>query len=166
MVNLNSMMKMENWEAKMDQVNLKQMLDEIDRALVENLAAELGFPSFERLETSSECIFDEYYVTYLSDGRWVWWNPQKYKVEDPLYFKSVEEITLYIRDFLGLDDHQLFQLRKGLDEVTQMKKCLYCEHEFSPAMDESQDEIIVHEKKYCSPECALDGLSGEIKEEF
>lgn len=161
------MMKMENWEAKMDNMNLKQMLDEIDRALIENLAAELGFSSFERLENSSECIFNDYYVTYLSDGRWVWWNPQKYKDEDPIYFEDQESITQYIREFLKLDDQQLLQLRKGLDEIPQMKKCLYCEHEFAPTKVELlSDDINTHEHKYCSPECALDDMSEELKEDF
>lgn len=161
------MMKMENWETKMDKVSIKQMLEEINQALIENLAAELGFPSFEKLENSSECIYDEYYVTYLSDGRWVWWNPQTYKSEDPIYFEDKEEITKYISDFLGLDKQQNFQLRQGLSEIVQMRKCLYCEHEFDPTkVSYSDGDTEHHQKRYCSTECAMEALMGELKEDY
>lgn len=161
------MMKMENWETKMDKVSIKQMLEEINQALIENLAAELGFPSFEKLENSSECIYDEYYVTYLSDGRWVWWNPQTYKSEDPIYFNDKEEITKYISDFLGLDKQQNYQLRQGLNEIVQMRKCLYCEHEFDPTkVSYSDSDTDLHQKRYCSTECAMEVLMGELKEDY
>lgn len=161
------MMKMEKWESKMDNMDLKEMLDEIDHALMENLAAEIGFPTFEKLESASECIIDEYYVTYLSDGRWVWWNPQRYKSEDPIYFENREAIIAFITDFLKLDDQQVYQLRKGLSEVPKMRRCLYCEHEFDPEkVDYQNGEVDDHQKRYCSTECAMDAIMSEIKDDF
>lgn len=161
------MMKMEKWETKMDNMDLKEMLDEIDRALMENLAAEIGFPSYKKLENSSECIFDEYHITYLSDGRWVWWNPQKYKSEDPVYFDDKEAIIGFISNFLQLDDQQVYQLKKGLSEVPQMRKCFYCEHEFDPTqIDYLNGEVDDHQKRYCSTECAMEAIMGDIKDDF
>lgn len=159
------MMKMEKWESKMDKTNLKDMLDEIDRALMENLAAEIGFPTFEKLEDASECIVDEFYVTHLSNGQWVWWNPQRYKSEDPVYFDSREAIIAFISNFLKLDEKQQLQLKKGLQELPQMQKCLYCEHEFDPTQIDYAD-LDLHPKKYCSTDCVMEAIMGEIKDDF
>ena len=159
------MMKMEKWESKMDKTNLKEMLEEIDRALMENLAAEIGFPSFEKLENASERIVDEFHVTHLSNGRWVWWNPQKYRSEDPVYFDSQEAIFDFISDFLNLNEQQQYQLKRGLEEVPQMRKCLYCEHEFDPSSIDYGD-VDDHQKKYCSTDCAMEAIMGEIKDDF
>jgi hypothetical protein len=158
------MIKMDNWEEKMDQVDLKEMLGEIDRALLANLAAELGFPSFQRLKQSSEIIIHDFHVTFLSDGRWVWWHPQRYASEDPIFFAGREQIVQYIGKFLKLDDDQTYQLRKGLASIPQTSKCLYCEHEFLPATVERTDEDDEWEldlENYCSRECALDAIQNE-----
>jgi len=159
------MMKMEKWEAKVDKANLKEMLAEIDRALMENLAAEIGFPSFEKLESASECIVEDFHVTHLSDGRWVWWSPQKYISEDPVYFESKDEIVSYICDFLKLDEQQREQLIQGLDKLPQMRKCTYCEHEFDPNKID-YGEVEDDQKQYCSTDCAMEAIRGEIKDDF
>lgn len=166
-MNLHHLNQMEDWESELDNIDWKKMLEDIDRALADNLAAELGFPSFEKLEQASELVVDAYYITHLSDGRWVWWNPERYAKEDPKYFADKEEAMAYIADFLGLSEEQKVQLEKGMGQVTQTKRCRCCEHEFNPVdparsdWDADQEQI-----EFCSAECAMELVLTEMKEDF
>lgn len=158
------MNKMEKWESDVDNIDWREMRSEVDRALMENLAAELGFPDFDHLEQASELVVEEYYVTHLSDDRWVWWNPQRYANEDPIYFADGESIKKYIVDFLGLGEQQEAQLEEGLNDVVQTRSCRHCEHEFNPLeLQEIHPEA--ENSPYCSPECAMESIMGEIKED-
>jgi hypothetical protein len=158
---------MENWEKELDQFDWKKVLKEVDQALIENLAAELGFPSFEKLEQASELVVGDYYICHLSDGRWVWWNPTTYATEDPIYFRNKKEAMKYIADFLKLDDEKKAQLKKGLDRVVQTKRCRYCEHEFHPKdPGRSKWDRTGRQTEFCSPECAAEAVIDELKEDF
>jgi hypothetical protein len=166
-VSINPLNQMEDWEKEMDNIDWKSILKDIDRALMDNLAAELGFPSFEKLEHASERVVDDYYIAHLSDGRWVWWNPVTYAKEDPLYFADKREIMAFIAKFLNLPKDRLGQLKAGLDQVIQTRRCSCCEHEFNPAdperykWDERREQ-----NQFCSPECAMESLMGEMKDDF
>ncbi|MBA4493006.1 hypothetical protein ACFO25_08035 [Paenactinomyces guangxiensis] len=161
------MKEMEDWEKELDNIDWKTVLDDIDRALADNLAAELGFPSFERLEQASELVVDQYYVTHLSDGRWAWWNPQNYAHEDPAYFSDKQEITAFIADFLQLDEKKMVQLQDGLNQVIQTKRCRCCEHEFNPADPVRRDwDAGQEQSQFCSAECAMETVLNEMKEDF
>lgn len=159
--------QMEQWEHDVDNINWKAMLHEIDEALADNLAAELGFPSFERLEQASELVAGEYYISHLSDGRWVWWNVRTYAKEDPILFQTKTEIMNYIAQFLNLDASKLGQLEEGISQVVQTKRCVYCEHEFNPKdptrfdWDLDQDQM-----EYCSADCAMESVLLEMKDEL
>jgi hypothetical protein len=166
-VKVNPLNQMEDWEREMDNIDWKTMLKDINRALMDNLAAELGFPSYDKLEQASERVVDDFYIVHLSDGRWVWWNPTTYAKEDPLYFSSKREIMDFIADFLDLDEGQMGQLQAGLNQVIQMKRCRCCEHEFNPA-DPARREWDAEQEQsaFCSPACAMEYVMGEIKEDF
>lgn len=145
---------MDEWEEELDNINWKDMLSDIDRALMDNLAAELGFPSFDLLEQASRLIVDQFYVTHLSDGRWAWWNPQLYAQEDPYYFANVHEVMNYIAYFLQLGKTELNLLHEGLLQLPQTQQCLNCEFEFNPAAPfrhewDPQQEF----HSFCSHEC-------------
>ncbi|SHE78167.1 hypothetical protein SAMN05444392_103122 [Seinonella peptonophila] len=163
-MNLHSMNKMEKWEAAVDNIDWRLMRDEVDRALIENLAAELGFPDFDRLERASELVVDDFYITHLSDGRWAWWNPRRYANEDPTYFGDDQSLKEFIIQFLQLDQVGSKQLEEGLSKVVQMNRCKFCEHEYDPIeLQERQPDI--NHSDYCSTECAMESILGEIKEE-
>lgn len=161
------MSQMENWENEVDNINWKTMLHEIDEALCDNLAAELGFPSFERLEQASELVVGNYYICHLSDNRWVWWNPRTYATEDPRFFSNQKEAVEYISTFLGLSSNKIPQLEEGLGQVSQMKCCTYCKHEFNPQdparFDWDADSDQLH---FCSAECAMESILEEMKDDF
>lgn len=159
--------QMEEWEEELDRINWKRVLEDIDRALMDNLAAELGFPSFDRLEQASVRVVDDFYVTHLSDGRWVWWSPTAYAKEDPRYFSDMHEIMQYISGILNLDDDKKTQLALGLSQIPQMKRCRSCEHEFNPVdparthWDSEREQL-----DFCSAECAAEYFMGEMREDF
>lgn len=166
-MNLKSMNQMEDWETELDNIDWKAMLEDIDRALIDNLAAELGFPSYERLEQASELVVDEFYITHLSDGRWAWWNPSTYANEDPKYFTDKQEVMAYIADFLELDEKNMDQLQAGLGQVTQTRRCQCCEYEFNPADPARYDwDADQEQSEFCSAECAMEAVLGEMKEDF
>jgi len=166
-VNINRLGQMENWENELDNIDWKSVLAEIDQALMDNLAAELGFPSYERLEQASELVVEDFHITHLSDGRWVWWSPTRYAKEDPVYLASKGETKAYIGQLLRLDQEQMKQLETGLNQVVQTKRCRSCEHEFNPVdptraeWDQGQEQA-----EFCSPECAMEYVMGEMKEDF
>jgi hypothetical protein len=158
-VNLN---KMDNWENQVDNINWESMLEEIDQALVDNLAAELGFPSYDHLEQASELVVDDYYICHLSDGRWVWWNPYEYATKDPEYFADKKEIMYFIADFLQLDEDKMQQLQEGLDQVVQTKRCVHCDFEFDPS-DQNRQNWVKDEshEAYCSLQCVQEAAVKE-----
>ncbi|WP_124727954.1 hypothetical protein [Staphylospora marina] len=159
--------QMEDWEEELDQINWKQMLEEIDRALMDNLAAELGFPSFERLEEASLAVKDDFHVTHLSDGRWVWWSPTAYAKEDPLYFSDKPSIVRYISEMLGLDEGKRAHLERGLSQLPQMSRCDCCEHEFNPRDPERMHwDSRGEQRRFCSAQCAAEVLLGEMREDL
>lgn len=154
---------MEDWEKEVDSINWKSMLEEIDEALLDNLAVEIGFRTYEQLEEVSELVVDDYYICHLSDGRWVWWNPNEYATKDPEYFHSLEEIKQFIADFLQLDPEKMKQLEEGLAQVRQTKKCLYCEYEYDPEAIEHSGQAL---QGFCSTECAVEMKKMRAKEEI
>jgi hypothetical protein len=163
----NRLSQMEEWERELDHIDWKAVLEEIDQALMDNLAAELGFPSFEKLEQASERVVGDFYVAHLSDGRWVWWNPKLYAKEDPKYFSDRQEISLFIAQYLKLDEEKFARLQEGLKQVVQTRRCKWCEYEFNP-MDPARAEWDAgyEQAAFCSPECAMESLFGEMKEDF
>jgi hypothetical protein len=155
---------MDKLEAEVDNIDWQKMRSQIDRALMENLAAEVGFPDYDHLEQASELVVDHFYVTHLSDGRWVWWNPIKYATEDPKYFEDEKSLQDFIIELLDLNKQQQAQLKEGLQQAVKMKRCKYCEHEFDPVrLAEEQPEA--KDSPYCSTECAMESILGEIKED-
>ncbi len=155
---------MEEWEQEVDSINWKSMLKEIDEALLDNLAVEIGFRTFAQLEEVSELVVDDYYICHLSDGRWVWWNPKEYTTKDPKFFSNVEEAKQFISDFLQLDQEKLRQLEEGLAQVRQTKKCHYCEYEFDQE-DQKQKNFQLAQQGFCSEECAVEMQKARMKEE-
>jgi hypothetical protein len=166
-LNLHALDQMEDWEKELDNIDWKTMLADIDRALMDNLAAELGFPSYQRLEQASERVVEDFYVAHLSDGRWVWWNPTTYAKEDPLYFENKQQIMEFIAKILKLEKKHLKRLEQGLDQVVQTKRCRCCEHEYNP-FDPSRIDWDAEQEQaeFCSPECAMEYVMDEMKEDF
>ncbi|RAL25758.1 hypothetical protein [Thermoflavimicrobium daqui] len=162
-MNLN---KMEDWEKEVENINWKSMLQDIDEALLDNLAVEIGFRTYEQLEDASEIVVDDYYICHLSDGRWVWWNPKEYAIKDPEYFHSKDEIKAYIADFLQLDQDRIMQLKEGLDQVRQSRKCLFCEYEFDLNDEKRKSwlEKFVDHYQFCSEECAHEKINMKVTE--
>ncbi|UWE02931.1 hypothetical protein [Laceyella sacchari] len=166
-MNFKELDQMVGWEQEVDNIDWKSMLEDIDRALMDNLAAELGFRTYEQLEHASERIVQDYYIVYLSDGRYAWWNPLKYATEDPLYFADKEEIEQYITGLLRLDNEQRAQLRSGLARIPQMHRCIVCEYEFNPKDPERRKWDSSEERnEFCSAECAMEHVMTEMKEDF
>lgn len=164
---INQLDQMEKWEKELDNIDWKSVLAEIDLALMDNLAAEIGFPSYERLEQASVLVVDDFHVTHLSDGRWVWWSPTRYAKEDPIYFNSKSEIQQFIIQLLKLNEKQIKQLEAGLSEVIQTKRCRSCEHEYNPSdVDISDFQLEQEQDEFCSPECAMEFVMNEMKEGF
>lgn len=159
--------QMEDWEKELDSIDWKLMLDDIHKALIDNLAAELGFPSYDRLEQASERVFKDFYVVHLSDGRWAWWNPTTYAKEDPLFFESKAEIVKYIAGVLNLKRKDWKRLEAGLDQLVQTRKCRCCHYEFNP-LDPSRMswDVDGEQTEFCSAECAMEVVMGEMKEHF
>ncbi|SDY30706.1 hypothetical protein [Thermoactinomyces sp. DSM 45892] len=154
---------MAQWEHDVDNIHWKSILHEIDEALADNLAAEIGFSSFERLEHASELVAGEYHICHLSDGRWAWWNVEMYVTEDPLFFQSKIELIQYIQQFLQLDSKQLKRLDEGLGQAFQMKRCLYCEYEYDP-QDADHWDPEQEQPAYCSATCATSSVLEEMKD--
>lgn len=162
---INQLDRMEKWEKELDNIDWKSVLAEIDQALMDNLAAEIGFSSYERLEQASILVVEDFHVTHLSDGRWVWWSPSRYAKEDPIFFKNKEEIKRFIIQLLQLNQQQIKQLETGLNEVVQNKRCRSCEHEFNPSdVDVSEWHMEQDQDEFCSPECAMEFVMDEMKE--
>lgn len=159
--------QMEDWEKELDNIDWKTMLDDIHKALIDNLAAELGFPSYDRLEHASERVFKDFYVVHLSDGRWAWWNPTTYAKEDPLFFENKADIIKYIAGILNLERKDWKRLEAGLAQVVQTRKCRCCKYEYNPldpsrmSWDVDQDQA-----EFCSADCAMEYVFGEMKEHF
>ncbi|MBS7530006.1 hypothetical protein IC619_005780 [Hazenella sp. IB182353] len=154
------------WEQKMDNINWKEMLEDVEAALMDNLAAEIGFPTYDRLLQSSELISGRYHLTYLSDGRFAWWNPDTYATgEDPCFFSNKEEMVAYIASVIQLNQEQQEKLRFNLQSFQQMKRCETCDHEYNPKdpiryeWDGDKDN-----QAYCSFECAVESVLKEEKD--
>ncbi|MFC7441379.1 hypothetical protein [Laceyella putida] len=166
-MNFKELDQMVGWEQDLDNIDWKSMLKDIDRALMDNLAAELGFRTYEQLEQASERIVQDYYIVYLSDGRYVWWNPVRYAKEDPLYFANKEEVEQYIASLLKLDNEKRAQLQVGLARIPRMKRCAVCEYEFNPTDPaRSKWDSKEEQHEFCSAECAMEHVMAEMKEDF
>jgi hypothetical protein len=153
----------EEWEQEVDSINWKTMLSEIDQALLDNLAAEIGFQSFENLELASGLVAEDYHICHLSDGRFAYWNPHTYTREDPKFFEDKVLAVGFIATMFSLDEEKVDQLRLGLDKIHQSHHCLFCKYEFNPPMTGSVEWDI---NKYCSAVCAMESVLHEIKEDF
>lgn len=153
---------MEDWEQQVDKINWKTMLAEIDQALLDNLAAEVGFRSYESLENASGFVAEDYHICHLSDGRWAYWNPHTYTREDPLFFDEKDTVIAHIASMFGLEDEKVEQLTQGLDQVHQAHNCQYCKYEFLPESGTMEWDT----NKYCSAECAMESVLHEMKEDF
>jgi hypothetical protein len=154
--------RVEDWEHEVDSINWKTMLAEIDQALLDNLAAEIGFRSYEHLENASSLVADDYHICHLSDGRWAFWNPHTYTREDPLFFTEKDDVIVHIAEMFALQDDKIKQLCAGLDQVYQARHCQYCHYEFLPETEETEWDI----NKFCSAECAMESVLSEMKEDF
>jgi ribosomal protein L37AE/L43A len=152
----------EDWEREVDSINWKTMLAEIDQALLDNLAAEIGFRSYENLENASGLVAEDYHICHLSDNRWAYWNPHTYTREDPLFFEDRDAVIEHIAEMFGLVDEKLEQLKLGMDQVHQSHQCEYCKYEFLPSTTTGDWDT----NKYCSAECAMESVLHEMKEDF
>lgn len=155
--------KLEEWEQEVDNINWKTMLAEVDQALLDNLAAEIGFRSYEHLEHASGLVAQDYYICHLSDGRWAFWNPHTYTREDPNFFDNISDVVTHIAGLFSLEGEKIEQLRQGLSQVQQSIHCQYCNYEFHPSSVASAEW---DNNKYCSAECAMESVLHEVKEEF
>ncbi|MCH5583643.1 hypothetical protein MK805_01485 [Shimazuella sp. AN120528] len=153
---------MEDWEQRVDGINWKTMLAEIDQALLDNLAAEIGFRSYEGLENASGFVAEDYHICHLSDDRWAFWNPHTYTREDPLFFDDKDTVINHIAAMFSLEGEKVEQLRKGLEQVRQAHNCQYCNYEFLPESGTMEWDT----SKYCSAECAMESVLHEMKEDF
>lgn len=166
-MNFKELDQMVGWEQEVDNIDWKSMLGEIDRALMDNLAAELGFRTYEQLEQASERIVQDYYIVYLSDGQYVWWNPRTYAKDDPIRFASKQEIEQYVTNLLHLNEEQQAQLKEGISHIPQMKRCIVCEYEFNP-FDPTRRKWDIEEEQndFCSAECVMEYMMEDMKEDF
>lgn len=141
-------------EDEVDGIEWKNMQADIDHALMDNLAAELGFPTFDRLVRASRLIADGFYLTHFSDDRWAWWNPLRYAQEDPFYFDDHDKLTTYITELLQLNEEQVVTLHTEYTRMIQTKRCACCDYEFNPEdptrnnWDEKREHLHL-----CSSEC-------------
>jgi hypothetical protein len=152
----------EDWEQEVDSINWKTMLAEIDQALLDNLAAEIGFRSYENLENASGLVAEDYHICHLSDNRWAYWNPHTYTREDPLFFDDKDKVIDHIAAMFALEKEKVEQLRMGLEQVHQANHCQYCNYEFLPESGNTEWDT----NKYCSAECAMESVLHEMKEDF
>jgi rubredoxin len=161
---------MDDWESTLDNIDWKEVLQEIDSALLDNLAAELGFRSYELLKRASRMLTPDYYLIHLSDGRWGLWSPTHYKHQDPIFAHSREEMFALIQDGFQLPDEEAVQyVQETLDSVRQMQRCIQCGFEFDPG-DPLREEWgmesgVEAPEQFCSPECAMESVVKQMQQD-
>ena len=83
-------MASEDWESALDKFDWNDVLAEVDGELLEHLASELSFRTYQALKESSCPLGDGYHLTHLADGRWAFWNEQNYAQEDVRFFETAQ----------------------------------------------------------------------------
>ncbi|PTM59496.1 hypothetical protein [Desmospora activa] len=162
----------EDWESALDKIDWNDVLQDVDKQLLENLAAELRFKSYESLELASQPLGDGYYITYLSEGTWAFWNNARYVEEDVQFFETSQQFLHFALERFKIQGEEVESLINLLSETRQMKQCAYCECEFDPE-DPARKELGIdgiyldeeeQERECCSPQCAVEAMVQEWKE--
>lgn len=161
---------MDDWESTLDNIDWKEVLQEIDSALLDNLAAELGFRSYEWLKRASVMLTPDYYLIQLSDGRWGLWSPTHYKHQDPIFVNSREEMFALIQDGFQLPNEEAVQyVQEKLDAVRQMDRCIQCGFEFDPddpmRAEWGMENRVESPERFCSPECAMERVVEQMQQD-
>lgn len=162
----------QDWESALDQINWNEVLQEVDEELLENLAAELKFPQYEKLKQSAYSLGDGFFLIHLADGRWAFWNEATYVQEDVRYFETGQHFIHYVIEAYSFDGEQLQSLLQVVEQARQMKQCSYCHFQFDPE-DPARKELGIQgiyldeetkDVEFCSPQCAVEAMVDEIKE--
>ncbi|PTX64851.1 hypothetical protein C8P63_10169 [Melghirimyces profundicolus] len=163
---------MEDWESALDDIDWNDVLEEVDGELLENLARELRFGTYEALRKSSRPLGDGFQITRLSDGNWAFWNEQTYVQEDIRYFDTVQHFLHFALEQFNLGEEEVRELIQLLDQTPRLKRCAVCDLHFNPE-DEARRELGIEgiyldeenqEGECCSPQCAVEAVLHEMKE--
>ncbi|SMO50477.1 hypothetical protein [Melghirimyces algeriensis] len=166
------MEKFEEWEDALDKIDWSDVLDEVDGQLLENLANELRFRTYEALKVSSLHLGDGYHITHLANGKWAFWNEQNYVREDIRFFDTEQHFLHFALQLFRLNETKAKELVQLLQKTPQLKICVVCNHHFNPndpaRKDLGIEGIYVDEEKSegecCSPQCAVEAVLHEMKD--
>ncbi|SFS82343.1 hypothetical protein [Marininema halotolerans] len=162
----------DEWEDALDQIDWSTLLNEVDHELMENLALELRFRTYEALKQSSLVLGEGYYLTHLSDGSFAFWHEERYVQEDVTFFETGQLFIHHAIEHFHLEGENLESLVYMMGESRPLKVCTFCEFQFhpdDPARRELGMEEIVDEQEgtiteYCSPQCSIEAMVSEMKQ--
>ncbi|MFC4076747.1 hypothetical protein [Salinithrix halophila] len=162
----------DDWEEALDEIDWNQILKEVDGELLENLALELRFSTYEALKQSSLSLGEGYYLTHLSDGRLAFWHEKRYVEEDVRFFETGQLFLHYAMETFQLQGESIDELARMIGESYPLKTCSYCGMHFDPndpARQELGIEGIFAEEdgsgeEFCAPQCAVEAMVQEMKE--
>src|SRR5699024_3708594 len=154
------MANVRDWEEALDEIDWKDVLEEVDDELLENLAGELHFRTFEALKDSSTPLGDGYHMTHLSDGQWAFWSEKNYVQEDVRFFENEQLFLHFAVEHFSLGEQEIQELVRLLEETPRLKSCAVCGHHFNP-QDSARQELGIEgiyldeenkEGECCSPQ--------------
>ncbi|SDW15232.1 hypothetical protein SAMN05444487_101399 [Marininema mesophilum] len=162
----------DEWEDALDQIDWSSVLNDVDHELLENLAMELRFCTYEALKQSSMILGEGYYLTHLSDGTLAFWHEERYVQEDVTFFETGQHFIHHAIEHFHLEGENLEVLVQMISESRPLKVCSHCQFQFNsdePARQELGMESIIDEEggkviEYCSPQCAIDAMVSEMKQ--
>ena len=94
------------------------MLEEVDGELLEHLASELSFRTYQALKKETSCpLGDGYHLTHLADGRWAFWNEQNYVKEDVRFFETAQHFLHVAVEEFKLEQPQVKDLLERLEKT-------------------------------------------------
>ncbi|MDR6225059.1 hypothetical protein [Desmospora profundinema] len=162
----------DDWESALDKIDWNDVLRDVDKKLLENLAAELRFKSYNVLEHASQPLGDGYYITHLSEGTWAFWNNSRYVEEDVQFFDTSQQFLHFALERFSIQGEEVESLVELLAQARQMKQCFHCGFHFDPE-DPARKELGIdgiyldEEEQHaecCSPQCAVEAMVQEWKE--
>ncbi len=165
-------MASEDWEDALDKFDWNDVLEEVDGELLEHLASELSFRTYQALKESSCPLGDGYHLTHLADGRWAFWNEQNYVKEDVRFFETAQHFLHVAVEEFKLEQPQVKDLLERLEKTPHLKLCAVCGHHFNPD-DSARRELGIEgifldeenrEGECCSPQCAVEAVVHDMKE--
>lgn len=165
-------MTMEDWEAALDKFDWNDVLEEVDEELLEHLAGELSFRTYQALNEASCSLGDGYHITQLADGKWAFWNGQNYVQEDVRFFETPQHFLHFALEEFKLGQSQVRDLLERLEQTPRLKVCAVCGYHFNPD-DSARRELGIEgifldeenqEGECCSPQCAVEAVVDEMKE--